>query len=132
MVNTIDIRSSQRIELIDITGRVSEIVSASKMHNGIACLFVPHTTAAITINEAADPSVVKDIIKKTSSLVPRQEGYLHMEGNSDSHIKTSLFGPQLNIIIEGGNLVLGTWQGVYFAEFDGPRARKIYIKLIQD
>jgi len=131
MLKMINIRTSKRTELVDITGRVSEIVSKSGINNGLACLFVPHTTAGITINEAADPSVANDIINKMNSLVPAHQGYSHMEGNADSHIKTSLFGPQLNVIIDGNNLVLGTWQGIYFAEFDGPRSRKLYIKLVK-
>lgn len=131
MLQNINISSRKRIEFLDITSQVSQIVAKSEIKQGLACLFVPHTTAGITINEAADPSVVKDMITKTNHMVPKDEGYSHMEGNSDAHIKTTLVGPQLNVIIENSELVLGTWQGIYFAEFDGPRNRKLYIKLMQ-
>ncbi|MCG9479710.1 MAG: secondary thiamine-phosphate synthase enzyme YjbQ [Actinomycetia bacterium] len=130
MLHTLQIKTSSRVELIDITEEVRKLVEEENIQNGLACLFVPHTTAGVTINEAADPSVNSDIIQKMNSLIPVNDGYRHGEGNSDSHIKCSLFGPQLNIIIDNSQLVLGTWQGVYFAEFDGPRNRKLYIKLM--
>ncbi|MDZ7839139.1 MAG: secondary thiamine-phosphate synthase enzyme YjbQ [Actinomycetota bacterium] len=130
MLHTLQIKTSSRVELIDITEEVRKLVGEENIENGMVCLFVPHTTAGLTINEAADPSVKSDIIQKMNSLVPVNDGYRHSEGNSDSHIKCSLFGLQLNIIIDNSQLVLGTWQGIYFAEFDGPRNRKLYIKLM--
>jgi len=129
-MNEFGISSSKRIEMIDITARVQEIVSNSKIKDGIIFLFVPHTTAGITINENADASVQKDIINKLNQIVPENDDYLHQEGNSDSHIKTSLFSNENFIFIENGKLKLGTWQGIYFCEFDGPRKRKVFYKII--
>ena len=131
MLKAVNINSSKRIEFIDITDQVAKVVSKSQINSGLACLFVPHTTTGITINEGADPSVIEDMINRTSTLVPVDGNYSHREGNADSHIKTSLFGPQVNVIIEDNKLVLGTWQAIYFAEFDGPRSRKLYIKIIE-
>jgi secondary thiamine-phosphate synthase enzyme len=129
-MNEFGISSSKRIEMIDITARVQEIVSNSKIKDGIIFLFVPHTTAGITINENADASVQKDIINKLNQIVPENDDYLHQEGNSDSHIKASLFSNENFIFIENGRLKLGTWQGIYFCEFDGPRKRKVFYKII--
>jgi len=129
-MNEFGISSSKRIEMIDITARVQEIVSNSKIKDGIIFLFVPHTTAGITINENADASVQKDIINKLNQIVPENDDYLHKEDNSDSHIKTSLFSNENFIFIENGKLKLGTWQGIYFCEFDGPRKRKVFYKII--
>jgi len=129
-MNEFGISSSKRIEMIDITARVQEIVSNSKIKDGIIFLFVPHTTAGITINENADASVQKDIINKLNQIVPENDDYLHQEGNSDSHIKTSLFSNENFIFIENGKLKLGTWQGIYFCEFDCPRKRKVFYKII--
>lgn len=126
----ININSSSRVEFIDITSKISQIVKESKIDNGICYIFVPHTTAAITINENADPSVVEDIIKKFHNLIPQNERYYkHIEGNSDAHIKSSIVGVSINIFIFNNKLDLGTWQGIYFCEFDGPRQRKIKIKI---
>lgn len=129
-MNEFEISSSKRIELIDITARVQKIVYNHKVKDGIIFLFVPHTTAGITINENADASVQKDIINKLNHIVPENDNYLHQEGNSDSHIKTCLLSNQNFIFIENGKLKLGTWQGIYFCEFDGPRKRKVYYKII--
>lgn len=131
MFETIDVKTSQRIELIDITERVKKIVSSAGADNGICYLFVPHTTAGITINENADPAVKFDISSKLNKLIPAGEDYSHLEGNSDSHVKSSIIGPTLNLIIDGGSLALGVWQSIYFCEFDGPRNRQLYIKLIE-
>ncbi|MFQ3548255.1 MAG: secondary thiamine-phosphate synthase enzyme YjbQ [Armatimonadota bacterium] len=125
------LNTKRRTEFIDITSKVQEIIKSSGVESGIVCVFVPHTTAGITINEDADPSVIRDITKQLSEIAPENHSYTHMEGNSDSHIKSSLFGPSLNVIIENGNLQLGTWQGLYFAEFDGPRSRKCWVKIIK-
>jgi len=129
-MNTIEINTAKRTEFIDITSRVEKIVKDSKIKDGLCVVFCPHTTTGLTINENADPAVQKDIIKHLEELVPTDKGYTHSEGNSDSHIKSSLLGSSLNIIIEDGSLALGTWQGIYFCEFDGPRNRNIYVKLI--
>jgi secondary thiamine-phosphate synthase enzyme len=128
----IDISSVKRIQAINITKEIQRIVDENKIDDGILTVFVPHTTAAVTINESADPDVISDMIKHTSKLIPENSGFSHIEGNSDSHIKTSFFGSNINVIIENGKLILGTWQGIFFMEFDGPRHRKMYIKIIQD
>ena len=128
----INIKSVQRVEFIDITGEIEKIIYSSGALNGLVCLFVPHTTAALTLNENADPSVKNDIKNKLESMIPRNDNYAHSEGNSDSHLKASIFGPSLTLIISKGSLVLGTWQGIYFCEFDGPRNRKLYIRIIKD
>ncbi|MES0341550.1 MAG: secondary thiamine-phosphate synthase enzyme YjbQ [Candidatus Humimicrobiaceae bacterium] len=131
MLEVLEFDSSKRNDLIDITAEVSAAVSRSRIESGICCLYVPHATSGVTINENADPSVKLDIIKKLETMVPRNENYSHTEGNSDSHVKSSIIGTTLTIIIEDGSLVLGTWQGIYFCEFDGPRRRKIYVKTIE-
>jgi len=128
----INIRTNNRVELIDITGRVQAAVSKSKIKEGICFIFCPHTTAAMTINENADPSVRRDIIHALNKLVPAGVGYSHSEGNADSHIKSSLFGSSLTVFIEGGQLAFGTWQGIYFCESDGPRSREVWVKIIGD
>ena len=117
-------------ELIDITSKVQQVVNASKTDSGICMVFVPHTTAAVTINENADPSVRIDIIKELDVMVPKDDGYEHREGNSAAHIKASCFGFSESIIIENRVLQLGTWQGIYFCEFDGPRTREVWIKCL--
>jgi len=129
-MQTINIATSKRCEFIDITSRIEKIVKASKTNSGICVIFCPHTTAGLTINENADPSVKKDIIEHLSELVSSGKNYHHLEGNSDAHIKSSLLGSSLNVIIDDGALVLGTWQGIYFCEFDGPRERQIYVKIL--
>jgi secondary thiamine-phosphate synthase enzyme len=130
LVKTIDIKSSRRIEFIDITEKINKIISQSCIVEGACFISVPHTTAAVTINENSDPDVVNDILNKTGRLIPQGEHYAHSEGNSDSHIKSSLFSPSLSLIIHENRLLLGIWQAVYFCEFDGPRNRQVYIKSI--
>jgi len=130
MLKTLNIKSSSRTELINITNDIIKIVKDCRVGSGICLLHVPHTTAAITINESADPDVVIDITVKMNEIVPRNSNYRHMEGNSDAHIKSSLFGPSLSLIIEDAKLLLGTWQNIYFCEFDGPRNRNLFIKII--
>ncbi len=125
----ITVKSVSSEELIDITEQVKEIVSESKMSEGLCCIYTPHTTAAVTINENADPSVKSDIIAGLRSLNLEKVHYLHGEGNSAAHIKSSLVGASEIVIIENGRLQLGTWQGIYFCEFDGPRNRKIYVSI---
>ena len=124
------IRTTSRTELIDITAEVSKFVQQSKMQSGLLALFVPHTTAAVTINENADPSVQRDILSELNRLIPFTGPYQHTEGNSAAHVKSTLVGPSQTVFIEGGRMVLGTWQGLYFCEFDGPRSRKMWIKII--
>ncbi|APF17385.1 protein of unknown function UPF0047 [Caldithrix abyssi DSM 13497] len=126
----LDIRSTSRTEMIDITHQVQKAVTDSGLQNGLAVIFVPHTTAAVTINENADPTVQRDILYEINKVIPFEDGYHHFEGNSAAHIKSSLFGSSQTIIVENGQLQLGTWQGIYFCEFDGPRNRKIWIQLV--
>jgi secondary thiamine-phosphate synthase enzyme len=130
-METIQVKTDSRIQFIDVTSRIREIISNSGITDGIAIAYVPHTTAGLTINEAADPSVVEDINRKLSELIPHHGGYRHAEGNSDAHIKTSLMGSSVHLIVANGAPVLGTWQGVFFCEFDGPRHRKLHVKIIK-
>jgi secondary thiamine-phosphate synthase enzyme len=127
MMQTLSIRSSRRVELIDVTQEVAEVVRGSGVAEGLCLVFVPHTTAAITINENADPSVVRDLIRKLNELVPRDDAYSHSEGNSDAHVKSTLVGCSTVVPVQAGRLVLGTWQAVYFCEFDGPRQRQLVV-----
>ena len=128
MVSTISISTRERSEMIDITSKVEEEVKRSGLKDGVCFVFVPHTTAGITINEGADPSVVADIQARLGKLVPWEGTYRHLEGNSAAHIKTSLIGNSVIVFVESGRLTLGTWQGIFFCEFDGPRSRKVHIK----
>jgi len=131
-VEKIDIKTNKRADLIDITAEVEKRVAKSKITDGVCFVFCPHTTAGLTINENADPSVKSDIVQALNKLVPANAGYAHSEGNADSHIKSSLFGASLSIFIAAGHLVLGTWQGIYFCESDGPRSREVWVKIIQE
>jgi secondary thiamine-phosphate synthase enzyme len=131
MMQTLTLRTSQREELMDITSLIEELVRNSGVTSGMAICFVPHTTAGITINEAADPDVRRDIIYKLGKEIPAQDGYNHAEGNSDAHIKASLMGSSLQILVENGHLVMGQWQGIYFCEFDGQRTRQLIVKVAQ-
>jgi secondary thiamine-phosphate synthase enzyme len=124
------VKSRSHEELIDITGEVKQIISNHGPASGLCIVYTPHTTAAITINENADPSVKKDILKGLSHLKFESIKFSHMEGNSPSHLKSSIIGCSENIIIEDGKLILGTWQGIFFCEFDGPRTRKINVRII--
>jgi secondary thiamine-phosphate synthase enzyme len=126
----INVRTQSRLELLDITGQLSRLARESKVADGLMVVFVPHTTAAVTINENADPSVQHDILAELNRLVPRIGSYTHSEGNSAAHIQSTLLGPSQTLFIQNGRLALGTWQGVYFCEFDGPRTRKIWVKII--
>jgi secondary thiamine-phosphate synthase enzyme len=130
MLKTINIRTNSRVEFIDITDDVNRLVRDSGVKDGICCIYVPHTTAGITINEGADPSVQRDIQRSLSRLIPFDGDYSHAEGNSPAHIKSSLTGVSTSVIIEGGRLMLGTWQSVFFCEFDGPRSRKVVVKIV--
>jgi len=126
----ISVLSKKRIELIDITSPVRTIVNRSGVKEGVCYVYVPHTTAAVTINENADPNVINDIQNYLNKLVPFDGPYSHAEGNSDAHIKTSLVGCSKIIVVTNGDLLLGTWQGIFFCEFDGPRNRKVHIKVM--
>ncbi|MDI3472781.1 MAG: hypothetical protein PWQ20_1483 [Thermotogaceae bacterium] len=126
------LKTHSRIEMIDITGSVREIVKKSGVKSGFCVVYVPHTTAAVTINENADSSVKRDIISKLSQLIPENDNYTHLEGNSDAHVKSSLVGVNVVIPVDSGDLVLGTWQGIYFCEFDGPRTRKFVVQIVGD
>ena len=123
------VKSTRREEFIDVTTDLARIVSDSGISDGCITCFVPHTTAGITINENADPDVTRDIISKLGRLIPQEDGYHHAEGNSDAHLKSSLIGCSLTIPFESGRLLLGTWQGIYFCEFDGPRTRRLTIRV---
>ncbi|MDH7602458.1 MAG: secondary thiamine-phosphate synthase enzyme YjbQ [Armatimonadota bacterium] len=126
----LSVRTTERNQFIDITNQIQRCVEEEGLQDGIVCIFVPHTTAGITINEDADPDVTYDVQNTLSRLVPHHGSYRHAEGNSDSHTKSSIIGPSLSVIVENGRLQLGTWQGIYFAEFDGPRSRQCWVKTI--
>ncbi|NLU11315.1 MAG: YjbQ family protein [Tepidanaerobacter acetatoxydans] len=128
----ISIKTDRRNQMLDITSIVQKSVSESGVKNGICYILVPHTTAAVTINESADADVANDILETLSKLIPYKDSYRHAEGNSDAHIKASLIGDTAMLIIEDGRLVLGTWQGIFFCEFDGPRNRNLIIKIVDD
>lgn len=127
-MESFSVTTNHRNQFIDITNDVKKTVSKLNISSGVITVFCPHTTAAITINENADPDVARDMKQKLNSMVPPHEGYAHAEGNSDSHIKSSLVGNSCQIIVEDGHLKLGTWQGIYFCEFDGPRTRKVWVQ----
>lgn len=128
MPATIRVKTRARTEMLDITADIQQEISRLGLQEGGCVVYVPHTTAGITINEGADPAVCQDIIHKLNELVPPDGGYRHMEGNADSHIKASLMGSSVNVLVEEGRLVLGTWQKIFFCEFDGPRSRQVYVK----
>lgn len=132
MTANINIKTRSRTEFVDITSEVQSIIDETGIKNGVCYVYVPHTTAAVTINEGADPSVAGDIQTMLSKLVPHGADYQHMEGNSDSHIKASLIGSSQIVVIEEGKLLLGTWQSVFFCEFDGARHRRVTVKIIGD
>ncbi len=132
MMYSLEVSTGDRTQLVDITDQVERFVSQSGVKEGTCLLYVPHTTAGLTINENADPTVPADIIMGINKLIPFDDNYKHIEGNSAAHIKSSIFGVSLTIFITGRKLFLGTWQGIYFCEFDGPRRRKVLIKIIED
>lgn len=128
-METLSIKTNAQFEMIDITSKIQKLVDHSQIKTGIVQIFIPHTTAAVTINEGADPSVKKDIMKELNKIIPLQDSYAHLEGNSAAHIKSSLVGASELVMIEHGSLVLGTWQAIFFCEFDGPRHRKAIINI---
>jgi len=127
----LSLNTSKRVEFVDITSMIQKSLEKEGVKNGGCIVHVPHTTAAVTINENADPDVVRDISHTLEKIVPENWNYHHSEGNSDAHIKSSMLGCSLYLIIENGSLQLGTWQGVYFCEFDGPRSRQVWIQFLQ-
>jgi secondary thiamine-phosphate synthase enzyme len=129
MIHKIPVRTSSRSQFVDITREVQDIVKSSGVRDGVCTVFVPHTTAGVTINENADPDVVRDILDTLNRLVPESSHFRHSEGNSDSHIKASMMGFSVTVFVENGRLALGTWQGIYFCEFDGPRSRHVFVRV---
>ena len=128
----LSIRTNSRTELVEITDRIQTVVQKSKVRDGVCFIFCPHTTAGLAINENADPSVRRDILNALNRLIPPNAGYSHTEGNADAHIKSSILGQSVSVFIQGGQLCLGTWQGIYFCEGDGPRTREVWIRIIQN
>ena len=132
MLKEITIKTNTQTQILDITAQAQKIVEESGITEGLCCVFIPHTTAGVTINENADPSVKQDILMEFNKIIPFNDNYSHLEGNSAAHIKASIIGSSVNIPVKNNNLLLGTWQGICFCEFDGPRTRKYYVKIIQD
>jgi secondary thiamine-phosphate synthase enzyme len=132
MIHTISIPTSRRTEMVDITGRVQDVVRQSGVEEGVCHIFEAHTTAGLTINENADPSVQADMLMVLNKIISEKEAYRHLEGNSPAHVKASLMGAHLTVLVTNGRLLLGTWQGIYLCEFDGPRTRKVHIKIMAD
>ncbi len=130
MLKYLNVKSSSRTEFVDITAQVQEEITEAGMESGVCYVYVPHTTAGVTINEGADPSVQEDMLSTLSRLVPQDPQYRHAEGNSDAHVKSSMIGASLSVPVHEGKLILGTWQAIFFAEFDGPRHRRVALKFI--
>jgi len=128
----LSVKTRERTELIDVTSEISQLVQKSGIDQGLCMVYVPHTTAAVTINESADPSVKSDMLMVLNQIVPWEANYRHLEGNSPAHVKSTMVGPSELIAIEKGRLVLGTWQGIFFCEFDGPRNRKLHVRIIEE
>jgi secondary thiamine-phosphate synthase enzyme len=131
-VHTLKLETDSQMEMIDVTAGIRRMVKETGVANGVCHLFVPHTTAAITINENTDPNVRKDMLNELLKTVPLHDEYLHAEGNAAAHILSSLLGPSESVFVENGKLVLGTWQAIYFCEFDGPRARTVLLRVTAD
>lgn len=131
MVYKLTVKTSSHTDFIDITDKVRQIIKDAKVEDGLCVVYVPHTTAGVFINENADPDVVYDVINHLEKLVPWINNYKHLEGNAAAHIKSILTGNSVSIIVEKGELLLGTWQGIFFAEFDGPRNRTVYLKIVK-
>lgn len=131
MTKKMSISTKSHTEFVDITPQISSVVEKSNVKDGMAVVYIPHTTAGITINESADPAVVSDIINTLEKNVPWDDRYKHSEGNAAAHVKASIMGSSVDVMIEDGSLVLGTWQGIFFCEFDGPRSRKIVVNIIK-
>jgi len=132
MLKEITIKTNTQTQILDITAQVQKVVRENGIIEGLCCVFVPHTTAGVTINENADPSVKQDIVMELNKVIPFNDNYSHSEGNSAAHIKASIIGSSVNIPLKNNNLLLGTWQGICFCEFDGPRQRHFYVKIIKN
>ena len=128
MLKEFSIRTNQQVEFVKLTGQIQKLLDESGAQEGICHVYVPHTTAGITINEGADPDVVRDMTMELNKIVPFEDGYRHAEGNSAAHIKASMMGSSAAVMIENGKLVLGTWQAIFFCEFDGPRTRRVLVR----
>ena len=131
MIKKIAVSTQSRTELLDITSMITDVIRESKVKSGVCYIFVPHTTAGIMINENADPSVKKDLLNSLERLVPFDGEYAHAEGNAAAHIRSAILGTDMTVFVEDGELKLGTWQGIFFCEFDGPRQRCVFIKIIE-
>ena len=130
-MTTLDVKTRTRTEFVEITSRVRQVVKDAGLRDGLCVVYCPHTTAAVTVQENADPDVVHDMLLWLNHNIPKNvPGFRHTEGNSDAHLKSSLIGPSVTLLVEDGDLVLGTWQGVYFCEFDGPRSRTVHVKVV--
>jgi len=132
LIHRVSIKTNSRVEFQDITLKVRDIVGASGVQSGVCYIFAPHTTAGIMVNEHADPSVAEDIAAQLEAMVPQNRNYRHLEGNAPAHIKASLIGSSEALLIEDGRIALGTWQGIFFCEFDGPRSRHMIVKIMPD
>ena len=130
MLREITIQTNTQTQILDITAQVQKVLGESGIAEGLCCVFVPHTTAGVTINENADPSVKQDILMELNKIIPFNDNYSHLEGNSAAHIKASIIGSSVNVPVKNNNLLLGTWQGICFCEFDGPRQRHFYVKIV--
>jgi secondary thiamine-phosphate synthase enzyme len=131
MLHTLSVQTNTRTEFLDLTLQIQETVSQSGVSEGLCHIFVPHTTAAVTINENADPNVKADILMVLNKLISDQESYRHLEGNAPAHVKASVIGSHQSVLVSKGRLLLGTWQGIFFCEFDGPRSRRVHVKVIE-
>lgn len=131
-METLSIKTTSQTVMINITNQIQNLVNKNDWNDGLLIVFIPHTTAGITINENADPDVTRDILHEINKVIPMDDNYHHFEGNSAAHIKSSLFSPSLSVLVENKNILLGTWQGIYFCEFDGPRNRKVWVKFIKN
>jgi len=132
MIHKIEVSTKAREELVDITGKIHDVIKKSDIESGTAIMYVPHTTSAITINENYDPSVQRDITSTLCRLIPHATHYAHTEGNADAHIKAAIVGSSLTIFFENKKIAFGTWQGIFFCEFDGPRTRNVFVKITKD
>jgi secondary thiamine-phosphate synthase enzyme len=129
MIKDLSVRTNKQVEFVKITSQIQRLVDQSGVKEGVCYAYVPHTTAGLTINEGADPDVVRDIIMELNKIVPFEDGYFHREGNSAAHIKASLIGSSETVLIQNGKLLLGTWQSIFFCEFDGPRSRRVLVRI---
>jgi secondary thiamine-phosphate synthase enzyme len=132
MIAQFNVRTSGQTSIENITSEVQRVVRESGVQNGVCHIFVPHTTAGVTINEGGDPTVERDLLYELNKVIPFEDGYRHAEGNAAAHIKTTLVGPSLTVFVENGRLALGTWQGLLLCEFDGPRQRRVMVKVVPD